>query len=101
MALTGELVLWGGAVGGRDPFMWVSPAEPKPSASPSPFGITSELTGPERKGGREAPWNVPISHEKHLWSRLQSKSYPTWQASLATLSSYKSLSEKMELETLM
>lgn len=59
-------MLWGGAVGGRDPFKWGFPAAPKPSGSPSPFGITSELTGPEREGGGEAPRNVTISRDKVL-----------------------------------
>lgn len=46
--LTGELVLWGGAAGSRAPFRWELPAAQTPSANPSPFGIASELTGPER-----------------------------------------------------
>lgn len=37
-------------MGGREPFKWGLPAVPKPSASPSPFGMASELTGPEREG---------------------------------------------------
>lgn len=66
--LTGELVLWGGAARDKDPFIWVFPAALKSSASPFPFGITSELKGSEREVRREALRNLTISLDKLLWT---------------------------------
>lgn len=48
--LRGELLLCGAAAGSRDPFGRVPPpAAPRPAVNPSPFGIVSGLTGPERR----------------------------------------------------
>lgn len=56
----GELVLWGGTVRDRGPFIRVSPAVLNPSASPFPFGITSDVRGPEREEDKKVQGEIWI-----------------------------------------
>lgn len=108
--LRGELLLCGGAAGSSDPFGRVPlPAAPRPAVKPSPFGIVSGLTGPERtdrgaerqhvsadkiqrRGARRGELHVgnPVSFFPFWNKSFAEKKKKAWHVSLLCLSSQRS-----------
>lgn len=85
------MLLWGGAVGGTGPFIWTFPVAPKPSARLFPFGIASELTGPENKEGRECPKECDNWLQEPLVNCTAKGQCSTQQTGWATILSVNSL----------